>query len=144
MAISASGKGGALIRVDPADCDTLAETATVTVAIMGGREMPGWLRVSSDDLETDEQLTQWISRAVSYARSPAAQMLAPAGRSALVRLPVSSRVRSRGRIRADVLPSRRAGQRDHPAPYLTNRAVLPVWRAAGLVTGGSRAAAGNQ
>jgi hypothetical protein len=69
MAISASGKGGALIRVDPADCDTLAETATVTVAIMGGREMRGWLRVSSDALETDEQLTQWVSRAVSYARS---------------------------------------------------------------------------
>jgi len=69
MAISASGKGGALIRVDPADCDTLAETTTVTVAIMGGREMPGWLRVSSDDLETDEQLTQWVSRAVRYARS---------------------------------------------------------------------------
>jgi hypothetical protein len=69
MAISASGKGGALIRVDPADCDTLAETAPGTVAIMGGREMPGWLRVSSDDLETDDQLTQWVSRAVRYARS---------------------------------------------------------------------------
>jgi hypothetical protein len=69
MAISASGKGGALIRVDPADCGTLAETTTATPAIMGGREMRGWLRVSSDDLETDEQLTQWVSRAVSYARS---------------------------------------------------------------------------
>jgi TfoX N-terminal domain len=69
MAISASGKGGALIRVDPADCGTLIETTTATPAIMGGREMPGWLRVSSDDLETDEQLTQWVSRAVSHARS---------------------------------------------------------------------------
>jgi hypothetical protein len=69
MAISASGKGGALIRVDPADCGTLTETTTATPAIMGGREMPGWLRVSSDDLETDEHLTQWVSRAVNYARS---------------------------------------------------------------------------
>ena len=42
MAISASGQGGALIRVDPADCGTLAETTTATLAIMGGREMwPG-------------------------------------------------------------------------------------------------------
>jgi hypothetical protein len=79
MAISASGQGGALIRVDPADCGTLTETTTATPAIMGGREMRGWLRVSSDDLETDEQLTQWISRAVSYARPPAAQTLAWAG-----------------------------------------------------------------
>jgi TfoX N-terminal domain len=69
MAISASGKGGGLIRVDPADRGTLAETTTATLAIMGGRELQGWLRVSSDDLETDEQLTQWVSRAVSYARS---------------------------------------------------------------------------
>jgi hypothetical protein len=69
MAISASGQGGALIRVDPADCGTLAETTTATLAIMGGREMRGWLRVSSDDLETDEQLTRWVSRAVGYARS---------------------------------------------------------------------------
>jgi hypothetical protein len=36
---------------------------------MGGREMQGWLRVSSDDLETDERLTEWVNRAVSYARS---------------------------------------------------------------------------
>ncbi|HEV2252301.1 MAG TPA: hypothetical protein VGS06_03820 [Streptosporangiaceae bacterium] len=58
-----------MIRVDPADCGTLTETTTATLAIMGSREMPGWLRVSSDDLETDEQLTQWVSRAVSYTRS---------------------------------------------------------------------------
>jgi hypothetical protein len=31
--------------------------------------MRGWLRVSSDDLETDEQLTQWVSRAVRYVQS---------------------------------------------------------------------------
>jgi TfoX N-terminal domain len=69
MAISASGQGGALIRVDPADCRALTETTTATIAVMGGREMRGWLRVRSDDLETDEQLTEWVNRAVSYARS---------------------------------------------------------------------------
>ncbi len=69
MAISASGQGGALVRVDPAESDALTEATTATVAVMGGREMRGWLRVSSDDLETDEQLTEWVSRAVGYARS---------------------------------------------------------------------------
>jgi len=69
MAISASGKGGALVRVDPAEFAALVETTTATVAIMGGRETPGWLRVSADDLQADDQLTEWVSRAVRYARS---------------------------------------------------------------------------
>jgi hypothetical protein len=69
MAISASGQGGALIRVDPADNDALVATAHATQAVMGGRETRGWLRVSSGDLETDEQLTEWVNRAVRYARS---------------------------------------------------------------------------
>ena len=55
MAISASGQGGALVRGDPAET--------------GGRTMPGWLRVSAEDLETDEQLIEWVNRAVGCARS---------------------------------------------------------------------------
>jgi TfoX/Sxy family transcriptional regulator of competence genes len=69
MAISASGQGGALVRVDPAESAALTETTAATIAVMGGREMPGWLRVRSDDLEADDQLTEWVSRAVRYARS---------------------------------------------------------------------------
>jgi hypothetical protein len=69
MAISASGQGGALIRVDPAETDALAATANATPAVMGGRTMQGWLRVRSEDLEADEELTEWVSRAVGYAQS---------------------------------------------------------------------------
>lgn len=69
IAISASGQGGALIRVDPADTDALTAAGKATVAVMGGRTMQGWLRVRSADLEADEQLTDWVSRAVAYARS---------------------------------------------------------------------------
>jgi TfoX/Sxy family transcriptional regulator of competence genes len=69
MAISASGQGGALVRVDPADTDTLIAAGNATLAVMGGRSMQGWLRVSSENLESDEQLTTWVSRAVAYARS---------------------------------------------------------------------------
>jgi hypothetical protein len=69
MAISASGQGGALVRVDPADAGALVATANATLAVMGGRTMQGWLRVSSRDLEADEHLTEWIKRAVGYARS---------------------------------------------------------------------------
>ncbi len=69
MAISASGQGGALVRVDPAESAALCRTTTATMAVMGGREMPGWLRISSDDLEADDHLSGWVSRAARYARS---------------------------------------------------------------------------
>jgi TfoX N-terminal domain len=69
MAISASGRGGALVRVDPDESSALIATATASEAVMGGRAMPGWLRVSAEYLETDQQLTEWVSRAVAYARS---------------------------------------------------------------------------
>jgi len=69
MAISASGQGGALVRVDPADTGALTAAGDATPAVMGGREMQGWLRVSSADLDTDEQLTTWVSRAMAYAQS---------------------------------------------------------------------------
>ena len=50
---------------------------------MRGREMPGWLRVSGGDLEADDQLTEWVSRAVVRPVA-AAQTLARAGhRSAI-------------------------------------------------------------
>ena len=41
MAISASGQGGALVRVDPADSDALVTTGNATPAVMGGRTMQG-------------------------------------------------------------------------------------------------------
>ena len=66
MAISASGQGGALVRVDT---DALVATANATLAVMGGRTMQGWLRVSSEDLEAGKQLAEWVKRAVGYARS---------------------------------------------------------------------------
>ena len=31
--------------------------------------MPGWLRVGSDDLDSDEELAAWVTRGTTYARS---------------------------------------------------------------------------
>jgi hypothetical protein len=36
---------------------------------MRGREMPGWLRVSSAELRTDDDLAPWVERGLRYARS---------------------------------------------------------------------------
>jgi hypothetical protein len=69
MAIAASGEGGAMVRVDPAQSDALAATTKATLVNMRGRDMPGWLRVSSDDLRTDDQLARWVEIGTGYARS---------------------------------------------------------------------------
>jgi hypothetical protein len=48
MAVSASGQGGLLVRVEPAD---------------------GWLRVEVEAVRTKRQLEAWVARGVAYARS---------------------------------------------------------------------------
>jgi TfoX/Sxy family transcriptional regulator of competence genes len=69
MAVAASGEGGLLVRVDPAQSDTLVETSSVRLMEMRGRAMPGWLRVASDDVRTKRQLTKWVGVGTGYARS---------------------------------------------------------------------------
>jgi TfoX/Sxy family transcriptional regulator of competence genes len=69
MAVSASGQGGLLLRVDPAETDELARRPHAQVAVMRGREMAGWLRVEADGVRTKPQLEQWVARGVAYARS---------------------------------------------------------------------------
>jgi hypothetical protein len=44
-------------------------TTKATLVHMRGRDMPGWLRVSSDDLRTDDQLARWVEIGTGYARS---------------------------------------------------------------------------
>ncbi len=68
MAVSASGEGGLLLRVDPAATDELVADPRAGRAVMRGREMDGWLRVDVDGLD-DAGLAGWVSRGVRYARS---------------------------------------------------------------------------
>jgi TfoX/Sxy family transcriptional regulator of competence genes len=67
MAVSASGRGGLLVRVDPADNDELIATGEAEPMVMGGRSMEGWLRVPPDQLEIEGQLEIWVRRGVEYA-----------------------------------------------------------------------------
>jgi hypothetical protein len=69
MAVAASGQGGALVRVDPARSEKIVATTSARPMEMRGREMSGWLRVSSDDLRTKRQLAKWVTIGVTYARS---------------------------------------------------------------------------
>ena len=69
MAIAASGQGGVLVRVDPAESDKLVRTTKAEVAVMRGRPMAGWLRVASEDVRTKAQLAKWVGLGTDYARS---------------------------------------------------------------------------
>ena len=69
MAVSASGRGGIMVRVDPADTDKLVATTKATRMVMRGREMDGWLRVDTADVRTKRQLAAWVARGTAYARS---------------------------------------------------------------------------
>jgi TfoX/Sxy family transcriptional regulator of competence genes len=69
MAVSASGSGGLLLRIDPAQADSLVTQAHVARFEMRGREMDGWLRVDVQAVETDEELRRWVSYGVAFARS---------------------------------------------------------------------------
>ncbi len=69
MAVSASSKGGLLLRIDPAQTEALAAEPHARRFEMRGREMDGWLRVDAEAIETDGDLRRWVSHGVGYARS---------------------------------------------------------------------------
>jgi len=69
MAVSASGKGGLLLRVDPAGSGSLLSPPHVAPFEMRGREMSGWLRVAPEAVEDDDDLRRWVARSLVYARS---------------------------------------------------------------------------
>ena len=69
MSVSASGRGGLMVRVDPEQTEALLAKPGAERMVMRGREMDGWLRVDSDAVRTKRQLEPWVRRGVAYARS---------------------------------------------------------------------------
>ena len=69
MAVGASSSGGLLLRIDPAQADSLVSEPHVRRFEMRGREMDGWLRVDAEVLDTDAELRRWVSHGVTFARS---------------------------------------------------------------------------
>jgi TfoX/Sxy family transcriptional regulator of competence genes len=76
MSVSVSGQGGLLLRVDPDETDKLVAHPHAERFVMRGRPMDGWLRISPEGLRTKRELTRWVTRGVTYARSlPAKQRI---------------------------------------------------------------------
>lgn len=69
LAVSASSRGGLLVRVDPAETESLLSEPHVRPFEMRGRPMAGWLGVDAAAVEDDDALRRWVDRGVAYARS---------------------------------------------------------------------------
>ena len=56
MAVAASGQGGLLVRVDPAQTDALVRLSHASRFVMRGREMDGWLHVDPPAVQAEADL----------------------------------------------------------------------------------------
>lgn len=69
MAVTASGKGGIMVRVEPGKSDRLIATTAASPMEMRGRQLDGWVRVDADHVRTKRQLAPWVRRGTAYAAS---------------------------------------------------------------------------
>jgi TfoX/Sxy family transcriptional regulator of competence genes len=69
MAVAASGKGGLMLRCDPDDSERLVAEPGASRMEMRGKEMDGWLRVSSEAVGSDDELERWVRVGTTYAGS---------------------------------------------------------------------------
>jgi hypothetical protein len=69
MTVTASGHGGLMVRVDPAEAAPLVDSTPAHQIEMRGRPMTGWLYLEAPDVEDDAELAAWVRRAVAVTRS---------------------------------------------------------------------------
>ena len=67
MAVAASGQGGLMVRIDPAEAETLTQDRHARRMEMRGREMDGWLRVAGEAVADDDVLAEWVRVGMAYA-----------------------------------------------------------------------------
>ena len=67
MCCSVSGKGGLLVRIDPAKSEKALAEAHVAPMRMGNRTMRGFVRVAPDGFQTDQALERWIELGLEAA-----------------------------------------------------------------------------
>ena len=69
MAVAASGQDGLMVRIDPAETDSLVTEDGVARFEMRGRPLNGWVLVDPAALSSDEQLQRWVDAGLTYAGS---------------------------------------------------------------------------
>ncbi|NUT18738.1 MAG: RNA methyltransferase [Hamadaea sp.] len=69
LAVAVSTHGGLLVNVPAAEAEAALEEPGAELAIMGGREMRGWVRVDESVCADDAALERWVGRGVAAARN---------------------------------------------------------------------------
>jgi len=69
LAVAVSGKGGLMVRCDPARAAELTAAGGVERMVMRGREMDGWLRVAAEVVDDEDTLRRWAATGRDAARS---------------------------------------------------------------------------
>jgi TfoX/Sxy family transcriptional regulator of competence genes len=69
MSVAVGGQGSLVVRVDPDEADVLLAKPHAHPFEMGGRELPGRLRIDAEGVRTKRQLEPWVRRSVAYART---------------------------------------------------------------------------
>ena len=79
LAVSASSRGGLMLRVDPADLESVLVEEGVSPFEMHGRAMNGWVHVDASVAASPDQLDRWVSVGTSTPR-PCRRSRGPAAR----------------------------------------------------------------
>jgi len=69
MSVVVRGKGGLMVRVDPASLAKALAEPGASEAVMRGRVMTGWVIVEPSAVDRAVDLRRWVKRGVSAARS---------------------------------------------------------------------------
>ena len=69
MCITASGRGGILVRVGPEAQASVLKEPHVKPMTMAGRSMAGFVRVMPDGYRTAANLRKWVKRGIKFVES---------------------------------------------------------------------------
>jgi hypothetical protein len=80
MCVTASGRGGILVRVGPDGQARALKEPHVKAGCMAGKTMGGFVRVMPEGYRTAAGLRKWVKRAVDYVGTLPAKATGAAGR----------------------------------------------------------------
>ncbi|ADG80455.1 hypothetical protein TPAU25S_03998 [Tsukamurella paurometabola] len=68
MSVAVRNDGGAMVRLPREVADEYVGEH-VSLAVMAGREMRGWLVLDDEEIASDLDLAEWVRRTVDYSRT---------------------------------------------------------------------------
>jgi hypothetical protein len=99
LLVSASGRGGMLVRVGPDGHASAIAAPHASAMVMGGRNMLGYVRVEPAGVATQGAVASWIERAWKHVRTLAPRTVGQRQRSKKTAVAAASRVATTSRTR---------------------------------------------